>query len=355
MNGRRLADHHIVLTSRETLISGPVRQLWRCLTRRCLPFLVCISLVGYVGCVVLPTPEHTLLEGRGEIDESEIAFLSVGKTTREEVLLRFGEPDLILHDQNILIYHWRVSHGYYLVYGGAGPIPKDYLFMLEFDGEGYLTRFEIGGSIWTSAESRIVKWSTPVGEKLPSKNREIIMIDPIPKANSQPGLFGTPTKPIRFWIGKFRHLQANSKTGTLIGHKNTASGVISANVLTARPAIEIVRAAVACQLEALGHQFASKDADVTITGEIAEFGVTTSLKLSTWDAIGSLDVIIEVQPAVETRPKIIRRYKAKHVLRMRFTPSKANLEQVMRTCLEDMQKQMASDAELARLLGGRTQ
>jgi len=304
---------------------------------------------------MLPTPEHTLLEGRGEIDESEIAFLTVGKTTSEEVLLRFGEPDLVLYDEHILIYHWSVSHGYYLAYNvGGGSIPKDYLFMLEFDWEGYLKRFEIDGSIWTSVESRIVKWSKPVGEKLFSKNREIIVIDPIPKINSQPGLFDTSTKPVRFWIGKFHHLQADAKTGTLIGHKKTASGMILANVLTTRPAVEIVRTAVSYQLEALGHQFASKDVDVTVTGEVAEFGVTASLNLSMWDAIGFLDVIIEVQPTVETKPKIIRRYKAKHVLKTRFPPSEANFEQVMCKCLEEMQRQMASDMELTKLLGGIT-
>ena len=90
-------------------------------------------------------------------------------------------------------------------------------------------------------------------------------------------------------------------------------------------------------------------------GEVAEFDVTTSVNLLTWDAIGSLDVILEVQLATGTGAKIIRRYKAKNVSKTVLGPSDVNFEQVMRACLEDMQRQMASDTELARMLGRRTQ
>lgn len=107
------------------------------MVRSCVLFATFVFLGVLTGCVVIPTPEHTLLEGRGKIEEADMAFLERAKTTREDVLLRFGEPDLILNQDRILVYHWAVSHGYWFVgayYTGAGgPIPKDYLFMLEFD------------------------------------------------------------------------------------------------------------------------------------------------------------------------------------------------------------------------------
>ena len=118
MNEESLLDDHIVLTSHETLFSEPAWQSWRCLIRSRLPFLTVIFLIGLVGCAIFPTPEHDLLEGRGKIDESDIAFLTVGKTTREDVLLRFGEPDLVLYDQRILIYRWSVIQGYIFAIGG---------------------------------------------------------------------------------------------------------------------------------------------------------------------------------------------------------------------------------------------
>jgi len=57
---------------------------------RTLPFLIFTFFGVFAGCVIIPTPEHTLLEGRGKIEESDTAFLETAKTTREEVLLRFG-------------------------------------------------------------------------------------------------------------------------------------------------------------------------------------------------------------------------------------------------------------------------
>lgn len=61
-----------------------------------------------MGCVIIPTPEHGLLEGRGKIEATDLAFLKKAETERQEVLLRFGEPDLILdHGPRFLAF---VSH-----------------------------------------------------------------------------------------------------------------------------------------------------------------------------------------------------------------------------------------------------
>jgi Uncharacterized lipoprotein len=359
MNGEGFANDHIILTSHETLFGRPGWQLWRCLIRYSFLFLTCIFWVGFVGCVVIPTPEHALLEGRGEITESDITFLSVSKTTREDVLLRFGEPDMVLHDQRILIYHWSVSHGYWLLAGGysatGGPIPKDYLFMLEFDEEGRLNRFEIGGSIWTSEKHRIDKWIPPGSQKLSGLHRENILIDPIPPTYAQTVTFDPESRPTRFWVGKFCDSRTSPHEDNFIGHKKAAFGMIIADVRICRSAVDIVRAAVAQQLQAMGHHLVDKDADVAVIGKVAEFSVTTSVNLFTWDAIGSLDVILEVQRTTGTSTKIIRRYKSKNISKTLMGPSGLNFEQVMCACLEDMQRQMASDADLARLLGWGTQ
>lgn len=202
MKEQEIAGDRAILISQGTLFGKLGGQFWQCHIGRCLLLLAYIVLALFAGCIVIPTPEHALLEGRGEIDESDIAFLSKSKTTREDVVLRFGEPDLVLHDQHTLVYHWKVSHGYWLIggYVGAagGVIPKDYLFMLEFDEEGRLKRFERSGSFWRSTKSRLDEWTPPGSEKLTPKGREIIMIDPIPvapqrslaNAASQPGRFG---------------------------------------------------------------------------------------------------------------------------------------------------------------------
>ena len=358
MNAQKRKADRISLASHESLLGGSSKRLCGCLVRWCLLLWACMVFATFAGCVVIPTPEHDLLAGRGEINETDIAFLKVGKTTREDVLLRFGEPDMVLHDQRTLAYHWKVAHGYWFTgygYSGAGGvIPKDYLFMLEFDEQGCLKRFERSGTILSAAQTRLDKWSPSDSGKRPGKVPEII-IDPTPEARAQPSTLGTSTQPARFRVGEFHRLRADPNVGTLIGHKKAAFGVIVAEVRTTRPVIDLVRACVTAQLEAAGHQLVDRDADVTVTGEVAEFGVTTSINLVTWDAIGSLDVFLELQTVAGTGAKITRRYQANHVSGTPFGPSKAHFEQVMRACLEDIQRQMASDEELARLLDRTTQ
>jgi len=299
--------------------------------------------------MVIPTPEHTLLEGRGKIEESDMVFLESTKTTREDILLRFGEPDLILNQDRILIYHWTVSHGYWFAGGGysavGGPIPKDYLIMLEFDEQGHLKKYERTGSILTSPQARIDKW-TPHGiDNLSHMNREIFLIDPIPR------LFRpeTPASPVSFRMGEFHPLVNGFHGDNLIGHKIAAFGVIIADVRTCRPVIETVRSAVIAQLENVGHRLVDQDEDVIITGDLEEFGVNTSISLSSWSAVGSLDITLKFCFSSSPQDLIIRRYQSSHVSKTILGPSKDDFEQVMRACLEDMQQQMATDAELTKL------
>ncbi len=137
-------------------------RLW---VRGLFMHLACLILVSAWGCVIIPLPEHGLSAGRGKIGEADIAFLKVGETSREDVVLRFGEPDAVLFDQRILAYLWAVSAGYGVVGtisgGGAsgGPIRNHYLFMLEFDDEGRLRRAEMNSS-WSlqNLQEQALKW-----------------------------------------------------------------------------------------------------------------------------------------------------------------------------------------------------
>ena len=99
------------------------------------------------GCILpIPMPEHNILIGRGEIDETDRAFLQVGTTSREDVLLRFGEPDATLCNERVLAYYWTVARGYTVVgapgYAAASTWRTQRIFMLEFDDRVKLKRFE---------------------------------------------------------------------------------------------------------------------------------------------------------------------------------------------------------------------
>jgi hypothetical protein len=131
--------------------------------RRLYMLLACLILVSAPGCVIIPLPEHGLLYGRGKIEEADIAFLKIGETSREDVVLRFGQPDVILFDQRILAYSWAVSVGYWAVAGGGnaavGAFPKHYLLMLEFNDEGRLRRAEMASSwLRQNLHKEALKW-----------------------------------------------------------------------------------------------------------------------------------------------------------------------------------------------------
>ena len=101
-------------------------------------------------CMVIPTPEHGLSSGHGKITEADIGFLEVGKTTREEILLRFGDPSCSLQNESIFVYDWSVVKAYWFVavgtpfsaYGADGFMDKEYQVVLEFDEQGLLKRHE---------------------------------------------------------------------------------------------------------------------------------------------------------------------------------------------------------------------
>lgn len=113
---------------------------WRPAHIAMLPLLF-VSMACCVGCLIVPTPEHGLLEGRGVITEKEIAFVKNGTTTLEEVVVALGEPDWTETDK-VFVYRWTVIQGYLIVGDQAAAIPKGYLLLLEFDEQNRVARHQ---------------------------------------------------------------------------------------------------------------------------------------------------------------------------------------------------------------------
>jgi hypothetical protein len=128
--------------------------------------LICWALVLVLqGCIYIPTPQHSLLEGRGMIEPEDTQALQVGVTTREAVLLQFGEPDATLNQQKIFIYHWTRIQGYFAVGAGysgyGGPVGKTTLLIFEFDAQNLLKRFEyIPEGIFNTTMEAATKWAS---------------------------------------------------------------------------------------------------------------------------------------------------------------------------------------------------
>jgi len=105
------------------------------------------------ACIVIPTPEHRI-GGRVPCDDEKTTFIVKETTTKEEVLLKLGEPDLVLNRERIFVYRWEMVAAYFFVggYGGGtgGPIPRHHFLIIEFDDKNRVSRHELRGSVFSS-------------------------------------------------------------------------------------------------------------------------------------------------------------------------------------------------------------
>lgn len=105
-----------------------------------------LALAAQTGCLIWPFPTGQLLSGRGRVRPVDTAPLVVGRATRDDVLLRLGEPDRVQEGGRVLVYRWTEVRGY-LVLGGYGsavaiPFPGHREIRLEFTQAGQLAKVE---------------------------------------------------------------------------------------------------------------------------------------------------------------------------------------------------------------------
>jgi len=89
------------------------------------------------GCIIVPTPAM----GHGMISQSSIDDIKPGVTTREDILINFGDPTTRLLNDTVFQYAWEEFHGFYGwgfpgIGGGAGPIGGWYTLVVYFDDNG---------------------------------------------------------------------------------------------------------------------------------------------------------------------------------------------------------------------------
>ena len=116
-----------------------------------LPVAALTAIILVTGCIVLPipTPHGRVLEGT-EVNSSDLAFLQVGSTAKEEVIRRLGTPTIVWRDENVLGYRWVRRQGALLWLIGAGyqadwgaaDITEEYAFLIKFDPADRFVRAE---------------------------------------------------------------------------------------------------------------------------------------------------------------------------------------------------------------------
>jgi len=113
---------------------------------------VCVLLLAS-GCPV-PVPHYydATFPGRWNVEKATKGFPIAGITTMDEVLLRLGEPDLVVRQPSKItfIYRWKKVVGkvvfpiFLLIGGGFGNVPMTatYFVSIEFDKNNTVQKFD---------------------------------------------------------------------------------------------------------------------------------------------------------------------------------------------------------------------
>ena len=114
-----------------------------------MKMLWCVALaVLSASCVVIPTPTTPVMG----IPQAERQLLKAGETTRADILMRYGEPDLRFDGDRVLVYEWnRIRAVLAAMYVGGGHIMDVEALLIEFDKDGRLARTATATS-WKYAE-----------------------------------------------------------------------------------------------------------------------------------------------------------------------------------------------------------
>jgi len=126
-------------------------------------FSLLLILFSY-ACVVIPTPEHRD-HGRVPCDDEKTTFMVKDTTNKEEVLLKLGEPDLVLNRERIFVYRWEMVAAYFFVgayySGSGGPIQRPHFLIIEFDDKNIVVRHEVTESVFSSRTPSVETFKAP--------------------------------------------------------------------------------------------------------------------------------------------------------------------------------------------------
>lgn len=304
--------------------------------------LLIALLAGAPGCFV-PTPESNLLWGRGVVPKKATASFREGETTREEVLLRLGAPDLVTGGERIFVYGWGVQVGAVVIWQGSVPIPASRCVVLEFDPGGRLRRLQRfdGSDTWSprvQVEEALRAWPSPEGGGLGDL---VVGIDPLPDLWTSFPAPSDAASASRIRVGEFRDARPAPYAGTLIGRQweGTIGG---ADIHAPRPAGEIVKALVARQLERDGGQRDERGVDWTLTGAVEVFKAEQSAV--------ELEIAVEARSSAAPPAVLLRRYRSTAA---RSALTGIGLEDTLRRALLDLQEQVSGDWILKKRLGLR--
>lgn len=107
-----------------------------------------VLLLLSAGCVPIPTPELVSHGSRLSIPEETLKLVQTGSTTKEDVLLVLGEPDMGSKDEKNFLYWTASSQGVWISGAPflilAGDLTRHlYVLLMEFDENDVVERIQL--------------------------------------------------------------------------------------------------------------------------------------------------------------------------------------------------------------------
>ena len=117
--------------------TNPAKTIWR--LARTLELATGLAILT-TGCLIIPTPHFDSGRARSSFDKRSLEQIEPGVTSREQVLLQFGEPDAVSSDRRKIAYRSEKVVAYWVAAGGyqasGGTLTKDCYLVVEFDKRG---------------------------------------------------------------------------------------------------------------------------------------------------------------------------------------------------------------------------
>jgi outer membrane protein assembly factor BamE (lipoprotein component of BamABCDE complex) len=115
--------------------------------------LAAIGALLLAGCLVIPV-DYYKTGSRHNLNTKTPEKLQVGMTTKEEVFLLLGEPDVVYENGQNLRYHWRKVKAFWSVAvaptgggvaaaGTEGEIDRQYVLSVDFDSSNRVAQIQL--------------------------------------------------------------------------------------------------------------------------------------------------------------------------------------------------------------------
>jgi outer membrane protein assembly factor BamE (lipoprotein component of BamABCDE complex) len=125
--------------------------------------LLLFALTALNGCIpyYIPMPEHGLASGRAMVSEQQLRSIKPGVDTREDILMRFGDPSNVYDGELIFVYNWERFTGvwgYATAFGGGEDygVSEHQYFIVAFDENAFVLQAGlVDPFVWQSSEKQL--------------------------------------------------------------------------------------------------------------------------------------------------------------------------------------------------------